>query len=71
MGCVLHDSVADDCGLQSRDFIWKISGEEVKVKLWFNINNFWKTLLQVFGKTHKEVVKMLKACGNVIKELGF
>ena len=30
VGCVLHESVADNGGLRTRDFIWKISGDEVR-----------------------------------------
>jgi len=29
VGCVLQDSVADSCGLRSKDYIWKIGAEEV------------------------------------------
>ena len=30
VGCVLQDSVADNCGLRTRDYIWKVAGVEVR-----------------------------------------
>ena len=65
VGCVLQDSVADNCGLRTRDYLWKVAGVEVRnsassVTCSPDLGN----RAQVFDKTHSQCVGLMRQCGD-------
>ena len=63
VGCVLQDSVADNCGLRTRDYLWKVAGVEVRNSD-CDMSPHLGNRGQVFDKTHSQCVALMRQCGD-------
>ena len=64
VGCVLQDSVADNCGLRTRDYLWKVAGVEVRNSVAVTCSPHLGNRGQVFDKTHSQCVALMRQCGD-------